>query len=476
MRNLGRRSFLKALGTLPWGTALTWASLSPLLYSTRAKANAEANEDNSPATYPSALEITRSRRFAPGYLSIIQGPTSDSSTLINIFTPRLKNHTYEAYDARGNALPVELYERVRGPGFFHIDKIQVSSLMPGQTYRLDVKDSRTIVDSRNFRVLSIRGREAKFGFVACMCDDYRFETVIDPMWQRLEASQPDFLILNGDLVYVDSFAFVARNAASELDLWQRYQDAFARIPLYRWQNLVPIFATWDDHDFGTNDGDRGFTIRAEVARLFRAAFGGRPLANTWTPSPHGVGGLFRGFGQTFALLDNRSFRQPNNNQSEAEAYGHWGEAQHRWLIDELRREAKPAWLINGNQFFNGINLSFKESFEGNHAPEFATLLSDLSALPNPVVFGSGDIHLSEIMRIPRERIGYETYEFTSSSMHSYAGEGWENPLRISDAYCKEFNFLLVRSVAETEGLMIDTECLGLAPTPYFSKRLRVSRR
>ena len=123
-------------------------------------------------------------------------------------------------------------------------------------------------------------------------------------------------------------------------------------------------------------------------------------------------------------------------------------------------------------------MSYKEGFEENAPVEFASLTSKLSASKAPVVFGSGDVHLGEIMQIPAARLGYETFELTSSCMHSYTSStGWENPMRMPGAFTIEFNFMVVSSrlVKDGGGLDIDVQCLGLAPQPYFTKSLSVRR-
>lgn len=462
MKTQPRRSFLKALGSVPFllaftPTRKTWAA------------------ESTPPTYPNARDLTNPSAFKPGYLSIIQGPTSDTQTLINVFAPRLKKYSYVAMDPAGSAVALEVYEKIPGPGFYNIDKLKVSNLATGVKYTLQVCDGETVVDQRSFSALNIRKKDPVFGLISCMADDYRFTDVIDPMWERLRKENPDFLILNGDAVYVDSFEFVERKKATEADLWQRYVDAFRRIPLYHFKKLIPTFATWDDHDFGTNDGDRDFQAKDAAAKLFHGAFGGKEIDGTWTQGPMGVSSVLKAFGQRFYFMDDRTFRQPNKNQTETESYGHWGQRQHEWLINHLSTGSAPAWIINGNQFFNGKALDFKEAFEANHSKEFTTFIGQLNQVSAPVIFASGDIHLSEIMRIPSGRTGYETYELTSSSMHSYAGDGWENPMRLEGAFCKEFNFMLIRSRNEEGDLRVNVKSLGLASDAYFEKNLSVKK-
>lgn len=415
-----------------------------------------------------------------GRLAIVQGPTSDKETLINVLSPRLRNYKYVVKDQDGKDVVVEHYETVTTPiVHYKIDKIHVKALNPQSTYTLQVlsefRGRTSVADQRTFKALDISKSEVRFAALSCMADDWKFEKVIDPIWARLKKENPDMVILNGDVVYVDSFDFVERKKATETDLWLRYIEALTRLPYYHWLELKPTLATWDDHDFGTNDGDREFKAKEGALKLFRGIFGGRAIAGVWEPGPTTVTSVFTGFGQRVYLMDNRTFRQPNKEQKKKETYGHWGEKQHKWLIDSLKKSNTPAWIFNGNQVFNGKALDFKETFEGNHSDHFVKFINDLKTVPAPIVFSSGDIHFSEVMRIPADRIGYETYEITSSSMHSYRGDGWENPMRIPGAVTTEYNFLVMDSKASSNALDIKVESFGLADKSYFQLPLTVKK-
>lgn len=470
MNNVSRRGLLKLFGSA--SALMAMPACAP-----RSEAKSPLDPILRPAGDPSA-PVTPTPAALPaadGYLAIVQGPTSSTESLINVLAPRLKNYEYKVTDLQGNDVTVERYETVKGPVFYSVDKLKVSGLRVGVDYTLRVVDKTTLVDERTFRALDTSKTDPHFALVSCMCDDRKFEQVIDPMWRRLQEQGVDFLVLCGDEVYVDSFEFVERQKATEFDLWQRYVDALKRLPLYHWRRLTPMFAVWDDHDYGTNDGDRDFVSKDQALRLFRALFGGPALAGTWEAGPYGCSSTLKAFGQRFFFMDDRTFRQPNKNQQASEAYGHWGKEQHDWLVGRLASEKTPAWIVNGNQFFNGVSLTFKEAFEQNHSPEFVTLVDQLSAIEAPVVFASGDVHLSEIMRIPKERLGYETFEVTSSSMHSFVGSGWENPMRLNGAYTLEYNFLTVRSRAKAAALDLDIKSLGLAQKPYFTKQIVIDR-
>lgn len=431
--------------------------------------------------YKAALEYSKATSFKPGKLVIVQGPTGKSETNINVLSPRLKNYTYKVTDVKGTEYKVELYETLRQePLHWKIDKLYISGLSPKQLYKLEVVDvfrsSSTVVDSRDFETLNTESDSLKFAYASCMADDYRFNEVINPMWAQMQKQNPDLVILNGDLVYVDSFEFVERQKATTLDIWFRFIDSLNRLPIYKWTKLKPILATWDDHDFGTNDGNRNFMGKQAAREIFLAFFGGRNIEKTYELENDSVYFTFRGFKQKMLFLDDRYFREPNKEQSAHDAYAHWGQKQHEWVIKNLNEnDAQPVWLFNGNQFFSGVDLSYKESFQGNNPEHFKTFLEQLKTAKSPVIFGSGDIHFSEIMQIPADRFGYVSYELTSSSMHSYTGTGWDNPLRLPNAFTKEFNFMMVQSKSENGGLKLDVESWGLTDKPLFKQSLKLSR-
>lgn len=474
---LNRRNFLKFAGALPFASQLLACAPQTAEAATGSLAN--NNPDRGPGkgnTYPPALDVSNAKVFKNGYLSIIQGPTADTETLINIFSPKLKAYTYEVIDSKGSKMPVTPYQRVQTPTHYIIDKLHIKGLKVGESYTLNVMDRTTRIDQRNFKTLDITKKSATFAQLSCMADDYRFDDVINPMWDRLRNANVDFVLMTGDQVYVDSKEFVERQKATELDIWQRYVDAFKRLPIYHWQNLVPIFAVWDDHDYGTNDGDTNFIAKAPSTSAFEAVFHGNDIAGVWEKCPVGTSSKFTAFGQRIFLMDDRSFRKPNTDaSSKTDAFGHWGEEAHRWLINDMNQTTLPTWIINGNQFLSGKTLDYKEAFQDNHPAEFNLLLRELTQQKSAFVFASGDIHLSEIMKAPADKLGFETYEYTSSSMHSYTGTGWDNPLRIPDATTSEFNFMVHKVNAGTNSMEINTQCLGLASAPYFTKTLTISR-
>ena len=55
-------------------------------------------------------------------------------------------------------------------------------------------------------------------------------------------------------------------------LWRRHAEARMTLEIYYSKRLYPIFATWDDHDFGKNDAGKQFPYVPEAHR-----WGGREV-------------------------------------------------------------------------------------------------------------------------------------------------------------------------------------------------------
>lgn len=435
--------------------------------------NSVANE-----SFPPAPSLSKMSVYPPGYLPIIQGPTTDSKTTIALMTPRLKKYSYQVTNSKNEIVVHKQGETLNHENvFWKVEKIFLSNLNPQETYKLEVVDefrgNKIIVDQREFKTLNTSKSLAKFAIMSCMSDDYKFRPYIPRMWAQLEKQNPDFIILNGDVVYVDGFEFAPRKTATGTDIWQRYIDSFQIIPLYHWTKLKPIFATWDDHDFGTNDADATFASKADSQKLFRQLFWGAENDNQYENSGEGVYAHIKIFGQNFYLMDDRSERKPNKGFQQ-DKYGHWGKTQHEWLISKLKQNPEPTWIINGNQMFNFKGLDFKEAMQANHGAEFDLFISELKTLKQPIGLLSGDVHFTEIVNLPKEYLGYPSFEITSSSMHSYHGNGWDNPQRLADSFVNEFNFVMIESLSQANKLEIKASSWGLKNEAYFQKNLTIS--
>lgn len=432
-----------------------------------------------------------------GWVSVIQTFTSDTETSINILRPRLTEMSYIVEEDSGQLLldqwdPAKaqtVIKTTRGPHIhWQVDRIHVKGLEPSKTYRLHIvnKKRRRVVDTRRFKTLNIKKKSARFIVGSCMSDSHAFEHVRDKIWDRMLTHKADFLMLLGDQVYVDDFDFVKRQQATEFDIWTRYIDSVRKIPLFQNRDLIPIYSIWDDHDFGTNNSDKTFKSKKAAQKIYRAFFGGENISKVIERSQNGVYFSFQGFDQKFLFMDNRYFREPDSKKS----FGQWGKAQHQWFKKQLTKSQKPVWLANGGQFFteatfrkrkDGSKKQLNETFSYDHPDHFKRLLADIKSAQEPVMFLSGDIHYSEISKIEQDILGYETFEITSSPVHSYifrpkkGPEKWlKNPRRLVSV--KEHNYVVIDSSIDKKQINLKVESFGVKQGPaYFSKSLTVNK-
>lgn len=230
-------------------------------------------------------------------------------------------------------------------------------------------------------------------------------------WKEVATHRPDWLFLIGDTVYVDKKGEVSTGPATPPQLWSRFLEVRHRLELFHLEELLPVHAVWDDHDFGANDGGADYPHKGVARTVFRSFFGDREIPGLLDRGP-GVSSRLDAYGMRFVFLDDRFFRSPKQSGIQGT---HFGVDQESWLFTLMSGET-PVALFSGDQFFGGYHPF--ESYEGSHPESFKRFLGRLASQGAPVVFFSGDRHLTEIMRVDTEKLGYPTYEITTSSIHA----------------------------------------------------------
>ncbi len=262
-----------------------------------------------------------------------------------------------------------------------------------------------------------------------------------PIWDAVLAWRPELFIFAGDNVYGD----VTSAAMTELRAAYAAAGEVEGIEALRAQ--VPVLATWDDHDYGRNDGGADFAYREASKALFldywgitdddpRARRPGIYRAETFGPPGQRV---------QVILLDTRSFRSALKPSDQRGALGKeaylpdpdpaktmLGQAQWAWLRAQLAQPAALRLIISSVQV-----LAEQHGFErwGNLPLERQRLL-DLIAETGAegVIFVSGDRHVGALYRLT-DGVPYDLYEITSSGLNmTFAHNRDIGPLRLGEVY------------------------------------------
>ena len=396
----------------------------------------------------------RSTRHNNTRLSIMQGVTGNDYTQVLVLTRGEQGYRFALTDAQGKELsPADTkVSKHRGSPWL-VQRVSFNDLTPNTTYLLRVWQHNKLLDERRLSTLNPQQSKLRIAVASCM-DDH---TPQGDIWQQMLALRPDVIFLIGDNVYADRHIKGIKYGikswqvmASPDDLWHRHVETRKHIELFHSEELVPVVATWDDHDYGVNNGGRDYPYKQESLGVFNAFFASESSKH-YQRAGLGTAAFFTIYGFNFFLLDNRSFRVIDKKSHEQY---HYGDEQLQWLWNNLA-DKKHALLVGGDQFFGGYHRF--ESFEGNHRAAFARFLAKLKTLPTRVAFVSGDRHITEIMRIPAELLGYQTYEFTSSPIHAklYPGD-WDkipNPRQIK-SYDLRHNFMLLELKHLANGLRL----------------------
>lgn len=420
---------------------------------------------------------------SPTSLSILQGATSATTTQLSVVVPHESKYLFVLQHERSSSIlfPKSTRRVDRRGSRWSIQKLIYSGLKRGENYHFEVLgENGERIDYRSLKTIDPTPKPLRFALVSCMDDSWVAGQ--DEMWGRLATVNPDAVFFLGDNVYADREIDFYKGPANADVIWERYAQTRNRLKFFRERRLTPVIATWDDHDYGQDNGNRDFPFKNESRDIFEAYFAQEALPEAIERGP-GVSSVLSLSGQRFALLDNRTFRSPPTETNGT----HLGDEQERWIQSKLRLDpkqpAQPVWLINGDHFFGAYHKQKFESFEGEHPLALDRLLNATRELPAPVVFISGDRHLTELSEVPATKLGYKTYELTTSAIHAITFESpWDrfpNPHQI-EGRSGELNFAVVQTQpltlsGETARLEFNVTVYGTRERVLYTRDLSVEK-
>lgn len=253
-----------------------------------------------------------------------------------------------------------------------------------------------------------------------------YQTRPQPIWDKILETKPDLFLFIGDNVYADT---------EDMKVMRDKYAMLGAMPGYR--KLVrstPIMATWDDHDYGVNDGGAEYRKRAESREIFFEFFG-EPQGSE-RRKHEGVydAKIFGPAGKRvqIILLDTRYFRTQLKKRVPADrTRGPYipdtdphstmlGEEQWRWLEVQLKIPAEIRIIASSIQVVAEDHGWEKWMNFPNERLRLFQLIRNTKAAG--IIFVSGDRHLAELSMMDGG-VGYPLYDLTASGLNS-ASQKW----------------------------------------------------
>ena len=234
------------------------------------------------------------------------------------------------------------------------------------------------------------------------------------VWRRMSALDPHVTVLLGDTPYIDSMA---------LDVQRTRYAEFAAVPDFA--SLLrncPLYATWDDHDFGLNDSSDGrFLGDGERAGKdnARQAFIEYHANPSYGEGNQGVYTKFRQGGVEVFLLDTRYFAGTEPSPVAVGQPTLLGTRQWEWLQRELQASTAPFKLLASGMVWNGAVRPGKLDCWETYSWEREALFNFIGQerIPGVVLVG-GDVHRTRILRYDTtDTAGYPLTELVTSPIH-----------------------------------------------------------
>ena len=278
------------------------------------------------------------------------------------------------------------------------------------------------------------------------------------LWKEILKNNPNIFIWGGDVMYCDTddMQFMKKNYEQQKKD-SSYQDFIKK---------VPVIGTWDDHDYGENDGGSSYAKKDSVQSLFldffdidskdkRRSQKGIYFSKDINLEKNAI---------KILVLDTRYFRSDLTMDATKvkryipNKYGKGtmlGEIQWKWLENELQNSKADFNIIVSSVQF----LSKEHGFEtwGN-MPHEADKMKEIisSSKAKGVIILSGDRHIAEISKDRLANSAYPIIDITSSGMtHSYTNfQGEPNVYRLGNVVAQK-NFGILHFNFENNAVLME---------------------
>lgn len=245
----------------------------------------------------------------------------------------------------------------------------------------------------------------------------------DVIFKTMTRHDKDFMVWMGDNVYYLFGDWKSKKRMHRKNLKMRFKPHLRSL-----LESCPQYATWDDHDYGDNNGDGSYNGKYESLDMFQ---------NYWANPYYGLdtaAGVFCNFQHSdaeFFMLDTRFYASDSSML---------GTAQTDWLKAKLKAsKANFKFIVSGTQVL-------PDNPNGEDLGDFGESRHDLLDFIKKegitgIIFLSGDRHYGELMRMERPDT-YPLYEMTSSPLTSIVNPAVtkDNAIRMPGTLVKDLNF------------------------------------
>ncbi|ALD20392.1 alkaline phosphatase D family protein [Hymenobacter sp. DG25A] len=311
-------------------------------------------------------------------------------------------------------------------------------------------------------------KELRIAFGSCNRHD-----LPQPLWDDIAEDKPQVWIWLGDNIYGDT---------DDMQVMRQKYDAQFNQEGYRHlrEQGTAVIGTWDDHDYGRNDGDKNYPFKKQSQQV-TLDFLQEP-ANSPRRQQEGIYAAYTyNVGRKkvkVILLDDRYFqdtlyRDANLVYHPNQTGDILGEAQWKWLEQQLTSSDADAHIIaSGIQF-----LPQEHKYEKwANFPKSRQRLLDLlvSTKTKGALLISGDRHIGEISKMTLPGLEQPIYEVTSSGLTHPATHnlGEPNQYRVGPLVNQK-HYALFRFRQKRRKLLVSAALKGDEGKVFYTENIEI---
>ena len=289
-------------------------------------------------------------------------------------------------------------------------RVPLSGLTPDKAYSYQVVSTRVLAEGDFKTAPKASSKNAfRLAFGSCF---HKIGLHNPNLIREILARDPHAMMLLGDIAVDDRNNEVNMHRAD-------YQLRDVSMP---WRDLVsrvPVYASWDDHDYFDNDLSgipRKFNAadREAVREVWRENWN-NPITND------GRKGIYfhsRVGPVEVVMLDTRSCREGSRRKKNG---SYLGKAQYEWLRNTLAESTAPFKVLSSGTMWSDYVSNGKDSWgtwDKEVREELFQFIEDEGI--GGVLLVSGDRHGARGFRIPRNS-GFSFYEFEPATLGGVSG-------------------------------------------------------